>query len=121
MNNPTDLQSPVMPRPRTRPTEADRASLRSIRQDAAVARSEALSGAPDASDDLLGHLAWVYVVAGDESGDVTTLVRRALKERYSWAQIAGACGIDPEPGETDEAYMTRVQVFMQRMNRRTLG
>ena len=114
MNKPSDLQSEGMARPLRRPTSDDRAHLAAIRIHAATALTDALRGSPDPSTDLLGALAWYHVIVGPQHVYTVELIDRALEDRYSWAHIAGACGVDPDN-------RTAVQVFMQGHRRRQRG
>ena len=110
---PSVLQSPLMARPHSRPTDDERAHTAALRVEAARVLANAISGAPDAAMDLLGRLAWLYTVLGEDHPDVGAVIAAAREARYSWPQVAGACGFDPDDRH-------QVEMFRQRDRRRRL-
>ena len=84
-----------MARPRRTLSEAETARLAGLRLTAAMEVNRALSGAPGASNDLLGRIAWFSAVLGGDAYEVENLIEAALAARFEWREIATALGIDP--------------------------
>lgn len=98
---PFALTSDVMPRTGRSLPQAEQARLDRIRHQAQQTLIEALSGAPGASDDILGTITWYATIVGVDHPATHTFIAAARDQRWAWRDIAIACGLPDNRGTAD--------------------
>ena len=95
-----------MVRPARSVSPEDLERLADLRKRATTMRAELIGQGPDPGADILGAIAWAWIIGGPDSPELAELCEVAQGDRHRkvWREIAAACGVDQHDRQAVEAF-----------------